>query len=108
MKWRFARFGRRSAATALMALACLVFPFWTLDAPHHAARVAGAAASAGRGASWLLAGTRTAAQTGCETQLSIDTPTGTEPVRGVVEVTGWAVDQASTEGSGVDSVQLWL
>ena len=39
---------------------------------------------------------------------SIDTPDGGAVVSGITQVEGWALDQASTSGAGVDRVQLYL
>lgn len=39
---------------------------------------------------------------------SIDTPNSGSPVSGTTQVEGWALDQASTAGAGVDRVQLYL
>src|SRR5262245_5668671 len=47
-------------------------------------------------------------QPACDVAIAIDTPLGTAPLQGVVDVVGWAGDAAASADSGVDAVQLWV
>jgi len=64
--------------------------------------VEAAGAEAGRMACHL----RVAA--GCDVALALDSPQAGARTQGDVEISGWAVNQRSAEGTGIDVVALWL
>jgi hypothetical protein len=48
------------------------------------------------------------AETGCQPQALIDSPTADHPLTGVVPVGGWAIDVSSPAGTGVTDVHVYL